>query len=458
MSASDVIDEVYQTAPNRLNQDWCWIARGAAALALGEPGYGPPAILDGLENRTDGNYLYAFLRANEPVIVAIEARDFKPAMLLKIASRAWWERNWGPRWWTADSLQRILDSVDSLRRTIRNGTLHSLAQRGVSFPSDYLRNIAVPLGPDSHQPSNQDGLLRSMGWDEFADTLFPAAVGILPPWLTLPGLTMVFAERGIGKSLFVAGAAYASATGGSFLGWQAPAARRVLILDGEMPAAELQRRFKALEAQSGVSPRPENLCFLTADQSPAGLPDLSTEDGQRELEPHIEGFDLIVIDNLSTICRSGIENEAESWGVMQSWLIRQRSAGRSVLLVHHAGKTGAQRGTSKREDVLGTVVQLKRPAGYEASEGARFEVHFTKARGFFGDAASPLVAHYLGNGRWTYGPLEAAQTDEVAERYRKGQTVRDIATTLGKSTSTISHALKAAGIIAKRGRPKREPD
>ena len=54
------------------------------------------------------------------------------------------------------------------------------------------------------------------------------------------------------------------------------------------------------------------------------------------------------------------------------------------LSVHHANKNGMQRGTSKREDVLDTVIVLKRPADYTPEHGARFEVHFEKSRGFFG--------------------------------------------------------------------------
>ena len=53
MNAPDVFEECYQTSPNRLQPDWCWIARGAHALALGEPRFGPPAILDGIEIMLD---------------------------------------------------------------------------------------------------------------------------------------------------------------------------------------------------------------------------------------------------------------------------------------------------------------------------------------------------------------------------------------------------------------------
>lgn len=57
-----------------------------------------------------------------------------------------------------------------------------------------------------------------------------------------------------------------------------------------------------------------------------------------------------------------------------------RRAGRSIVLVHHAGKGGAQRGTSKREDVLDTVIALRRPTDYSADQGARFNSFRESAR------------------------------------------------------------------------------
>jgi putative DNA primase/helicase len=35
-----------------------------------------------------------------------------------------------------------------------------------------------------------------------------------------------------------------------------------------------------------------------------------------------------------------------------------------LLIVHHTGKGGEQRGTSRREDVLDTSISLRRPADY----------------------------------------------------------------------------------------------
>lgn len=109
---------------------------------------------------------------------------------------------------------------------------------------------------------------------------------------------------------------------------------------------------------------------------------------------------LIVLDNLATLCRHGRANDEESFLPVQEWLLKLRRRGISVLLVHHASKNGSQRGTSSKEDTLDTVIQLKRPSDYETDQGARFEVHLTKARGIFGEDAEPFEAQLstLGGG------------------------------------------------------------
>jgi hypothetical protein len=47
---------------------------------------------------------------------------------------------------------------------------------------------------------------------------------------------------------------------------------------------------------------------------------------------------------------------------------------------HKCGEETNERGTSRREDALDTVIALRRPADYSPEEGARFEVHIEKAR------------------------------------------------------------------------------
>ncbi len=265
---------------------------------------------------------------------------------------------------------------------------------------------------------------------------------LLSPWLPVKGIAMVFAPRGAGKTHFALGVAYAVASGGRFLNWQSPCPRKVLVIDGEMPAAALQERWAEIVAKSASSPPAQDYVrVLASDLSEFGLPDLSTEQGQEAIQPHIGDAELIVVDNLSTLARSGKENESESWGMLQNWALKQRREGRSVLFVHHAGKGGEQRGTSKREDIMDSVIKLSLPSDYSPVDGARFVVTFTKSRGFCGQEAEPFEAA-LHDGVWSMKSLEDVRTAQIIELHSEGLNQRDIATEVGCSAATVNRVIK----------------
>lgn len=102
--------------------------------------------------------------------------------------------------------------------------------------------------------------------------------------------------------------------------------------------------------------------------------------------------DLIVLDNLFTLCRSGDRNDSQSWEAMQEFLLDQRSRGRSVLVVHHTNKSNSYHGTVAQTVVMDTVVSLT-PPKEKSSQGARFVLGFEKSRNLVGeDAASMQVS------------------------------------------------------------------
>jgi putative DNA primase/helicase len=173
---------------------------------------------------------------------------------------------------------------------------------------------------------------------------------------------------------------------------------------------------------------------------------LADASAQHFYDDYIKDAELVIVDNLSTVCRSLRENEADSFGAVQTWLIRQRTAGKSVLIIHHAGKGGGQRGTSRKEDVLDSVISLRRPINYDASEGARFEVHFTKSRGFFGDDARPFEAQLV-DGKWYVNDIVADDSDEtITQLHENGMSIRDIAERFGMSKSAVDRKLKRGAI------------
>jgi putative DNA primase/helicase len=97
--------------------------------------------------------------------------------------------------------------------------------------------------------------------------------------------------------------------------------------------------------------------------------------------------------------------------------------------------------------VLDTVVSLIHPNDYQPDQGARFEVHFEKLRGFVGDEAKAFEARLEvrdGQAIWTMRDLEDVTLALAAEMFNDGMSVRDIATDLDISKSAAARLRKKA--------------
>ena len=174
-----------------------------------------------------------------------------------------------------------------------------------------------------------------------------------------------------------------------------------------------------------------------ADQTERGI-NLSSREGQQELERHLDGIDLLILDNLRLSYQMAVRVR-DAWLPMQNWLLRLRRKGVAVLLVHHAGVNGRQRGTSRREDALDTVIALRRPGDYSPEQGDRFEVHLEKTRSMVGEAASPFevaVESFRTEGgksgiRWMARDLKPSLFEQATTLFQEGRSVRQVKTILG---------------------------
>jgi putative DNA primase/helicase len=249
-------------------------------------------------------------------------------------------------------------------------------------------------GKTAIEPSSSPETLKftPLDLDDFLALRIPPREMIMSPIIPEKGLAMLYAARGCGKTHVGLGIGYAVASGGSFLKWRAPKARRVLCIDGEMPASALQDRLKEIVAGAVARPNVGMLNLLSADIVDGGLGNLADPKVQAEFDSALEGIELLILDNLSSLTSVIRDNDAESWSPIQNWLLRLRRRGVSVLIIHHAGKGGGQRGTSRREDVLDTSISLRRPCDYIPDQGARFEVHIEKGRRIHGTDAKPFEA------------------------------------------------------------------
>jgi putative DNA primase/helicase len=326
---------------------------------------------------------------------------------------------------------------------------------GSGQPVPYVEHAIGPTPPryrinprDVLDPYDDGVTLKA---DGLADLLaLPVAPRqyVVHPIIPQQGLVLAHAPRGTGKTLVAMGLAVAASAGAPFLRWRAPSPRRTLYLDGEMPLVTVRDRFAAIAKGIGQdTPDPDTLRIVTPDRQDGPLPDMASPAGQAALECVLDGVEFLILDNLSALCRADAENDAASWQTMQQWLLSLRRRGVSVLVIHHSGKAGAQRGTSRREDVLDTTIALRRPSDYTPDQGARFEVVIEKGRGIFGEEAKSFEVTYTvrdGAAQWATKSLEDSVTERVSELLADGMTHRQIATELGVGLATISRHRKRA--------------
>jgi len=281
---------------------------------------------------------------------------------------------------------------------------------------------------------------------------------IVFPFISVQSLIMVYAKRGIGKTWFSLQLAISVALGKPFFAWDVPKPRSVLFIDGEMPLSSLQYRLKYL----CVDKFPELLNILPSEILWRNGQSLNLNDEADliaidrfldKLKSTGQAPELIVIDNLSSMTAGTDENGNSEMDAVLRWQLKLRSQGYSVLIVHHAGKNGDQRGGSRREDFLDTSIKLtvaSNPAGEGKEIGACFNIEFVKTRGLRPNPDALKVELWQDEQGFAKWKTEGA--DILPAYYETLRLIRDcepktqaeIAKMLHISASAVSQQLKAA--------------
>ena len=278
-------------------------------------------------------------------------------------------------------------------------------------------------------------------------------------WLPAGGLVMVFGKRGVGKSFFVASLAASLTTGTAFLRWGVDAPVGVLLVDGEMALSQLRDRIRDL-----VPIEPKAPLEICSHELVYNKTEMDLNLGDAEWQEAVNGFladhediKVVVIDNLSCLLPTVPEDKRDDWAErVLPFLVGLRRRGVTVIMVHHAGKGGDQRGTSSREDSLDTIIKLEAFSDSDATTGAQFLVKFTKNRGVYGEEVADIEAQ-LGTGPdgsplWSWKSIDESNEGRVLALVRDGVTQgSEIADELGLSkgaVSKIKRRLIAKGCLA----------
>jgi AAA domain len=213
----------------------------------------------------------------------------------------------------------------------------------------------------------------------------PICEKLMGDWWEMADYGFIHAPRGVGKSFYVLALCHALTTGQEIAGWPVKRPVRVLYLDGEMSQSDLQQRLRGLHLvdRDGV----ESFYALNHDaffREHSSVYCMSEEKAQNALLNicTYHKIEVLVLDNLSSLFRGVEENSADDLEKILGWLLKCRRHGVSVVLIHHSGKNGEQRGTSRREDHAAWCIKLAAVDREDVAEdeGAKFNAIFAKAR------------------------------------------------------------------------------
>jgi AAA domain/CHC2 zinc finger len=202
---------------------------------------------------------------------------------------------------------------------------------------------------------------------------------LLGDWFCEGDLGFIFAFRGVGKTWLALAIAQALSVGGKLGEWQAHESVKVLYVDGEMPPDLIRDRCEGLNGSN--TGKLEFLNHAILFERTGKVLNITKSEVQQAITQRCvnTGSKVLILDNLSTLASGMRENEADSWELVSNWLLDLRRRKIALIIVHHAGRSGEMRGTSKREDNVFWIIALddtKKNA--DDKRGARFISRFTK--------------------------------------------------------------------------------
>jgi RecA-family ATPase len=298
------------------------------------------------------------------------------------------------------SAAAVVDAVEAVDAAAAAVDVAAAAAVDAAAPLEAVENSKERL-----EAVTSDLLMPTLG--ELLKLDIPERQCLLNPWLREHESCLLYAATGVGKSLFALSAALAVAGNGSFLKWRPDPKPdgtdwRVLYVDGEQHIGDIQERARLLmEAVPDISrtKAQSNLQFLARQQQDPTvdfpeITDANQGGGQeRILEKVLDGkFNLLILDNFSTLGIVEDENDASSFNAIQSFLLRLKTENVATILVHHTGKSGeTYRGSTKLAATFEIMLHLKRYAGDVKQRGridteaadygqAHFELEWHKLR------------------------------------------------------------------------------
>lgn len=262
------------------------------------------------------------------------------------------------------------------------------------------------------------------------------------PVLGAREIVCVYGAAGVGKTEFVLALVHALLASHPFLRWNCPRPTRIKYLDPEMGRDRFADRLqKVIDYYQAEIPDDQLDVTFPEDFPSAPYPNIFTDAGKKFIWDETRGRDLLILDGWLNIDRpvSRYDDDETRWQSNFPFLKRLTRYGTSVLIVHHANKSGSFYGTSQLRNGVDAMIELQPMP--KTDEALRMALRFDKSRHFgFPDTQSLALCRHT-SGMWEWQTMESLQASKVTELEGRGLKAKAISEALGMTLSEVQAVL-----------------
>lgn len=325
-------------------------------------------------------------------------------------------------------------------------------------------SLAAEMENFAKQPTNGDNPAIVVDFrDELMTLKLPDPKWTVEPLLTRGGTMMLYSWAGWGKSFIATELAYCIAGGvptifgghrGAGGAWPLHGPTRVLYLYGEMHGTKIRERLVHIAKAHGEDPPAKGALgimskdYQTIERAPRAAhtwrPSICSAADRRYVEERIfgGGYELLVLDNISTLWSAAQEDQSKQTAILKDWFIDLNMRGVMVLVLQHAGKSGDFLGDSAQIHILDSLVKLKHGGNYKKKDGLRVIVEIEKNRyecsnsSWLAPFETRLEVTPENGAQWLTRPAFEAQRQAAFEMFANKMKPAEVAIELGIHRAT----------------------
>jgi hypothetical protein len=262
-------------------------------------------------------------------------------------------------------LQADHESPSALLSALDKDVIESMGVKGeiadrAQFVKDAQERFDLDFGPDY--------IARALTGNELLALPVSKAEFVLAPMIKRGDKVLLYAHRGSGKTWLVIFVAVACVSGKSLLNAQlvAPRPLRVLVIDAEMRADELQDRYSKIFKALGTPVHlRDNLRIIAATIEGNDILFETPQDRERYKED-LAWADVIIADSMFCLFPGAMRSQLEGARDFNEFIRANSLQGKTTIVVDHTGKNKRNSyGTIGKELGLELVLKLEKVKNQE---------------------------------------------------------------------------------------------